>query len=86
MAWPVFRTRQKLVRVGISPDLAPKFDQAGQVSCVTRDLQSGDVPMRGWMNAEALPVIIETSTVKDFHHPRPALCCDGAASTLCKKW
>jgi phosphoribosyl-AMP cyclohydrolase len=43
------------------PDFAPKFDADGLIVAIATEVETGDVLMVAWMNAEAVAKTIETS-------------------------
>lgn len=80
-----FQTRRSVDQVEEGTDLAPKFDPNGLLPCVTSDVQSGEVLMLGWMNAEALRLTIETGEAHYFSRARQVLWHKGATSGLVQK-
>lgn len=60
--------------------LAPRFDAAGLVSCITVDADTGAVLMLGHMNAEALARTIETGEGWYWSRSRAELWHKGATS------
>jgi phosphoribosyl-AMP cyclohydrolase len=60
--------------------LAPRFDAAGLVSCITVDADTGAVLMLGHMNAEALARTIETGEGWYWSRSRGELWHKGATS------
>jgi phosphoribosyl-AMP cyclohydrolase len=53
--------------------LAPKFDAAGLITCVTTEADSGDVLMVAHMNAEALRLTIESGEAWYWSRSRESL-------------
>jgi phosphoribosyl-AMP cyclohydrolase len=66
-------------------ELAPKFDAAGLLPCVTTDFQSGEVLMVAVMNREALAKTIETGEAHYYSRSRRQLWHKGATSGLIQK-
>jgi len=60
--------------------LAPKFDADGLVTCVTTDVQTGDVLMVAHMNEQALRRTIETGEAWYYSRSRKALWKKGESS------
>lgn len=58
MAQAAFQARRSVAQVGEGFDLAPRFGADGLMPCVTSDVRTGEVLMRGWTNAEALRLTI----------------------------
>lgn len=50
MAKLEFQARRSVEQVEEGLDLAPKFDAAGLLPCITSDAITGEVLMLGWMN------------------------------------
>ncbi|MDD7972812.1 phosphoribosyl-AMP cyclohydrolase [Roseinatronobacter alkalisoli] len=65
--------------------LAPKFDDAGLIPCITSDADSGEVLMLGWMNAEALRLTLETGEAHYFSRSRRNLWHKGTTSGLVQR-
>jgi phosphoribosyl-AMP cyclohydrolase len=66
-------------------ELAPKFDTAGFIPCVTTDFTSGEVLMVAVMNREALAKTIETGEAHYYSRSRQCLWHKGATSGLVQK-
>jgi phosphoribosyl-AMP cyclohydrolase len=62
--------------------LAPKFDEAGLITCVTTEAASGKLLMVGYMNREALERTIATGEAYYFSRSRQVLWHKGATSGL----
>jgi phosphoribosyl-AMP cyclohydrolase len=60
--------------------LAPKFDAAGLIACITTDADSGQVVMFAHMNADALALTIETGVAHYWSRSRSALWRKGETS------
>jgi phosphoribosyl-AMP cyclohydrolase len=60
--------------------LAPRFDAAGLITCVTSDAASGEVLMVAHMNAEALTRTVATGEAWYFSRSRGALWRKGETS------
>ena len=55
-----------------TPRFAPRFDAAGLIACVTRNLE-GEILMVAYMNQEALERTLQTATVHYWSRSRNAL-------------
>ena len=55
-----FQARESIEQVEEGSDLAPRFDDRGLITVVTTDIDSGELLMQGYMNAEALALTIKT--------------------------
>ncbi|MFM8436007.1 MAG: phosphoribosyl-AMP cyclohydrolase, partial [Planctomycetia bacterium] len=82
---PLFGKRVTVEQVEEGNDLAPKFDAAGFIPCVTTDYRSGEVLMVAVMNREALRRTIETGEAHYFSRSRQQLWHKGATSGLVQK-
>lgn len=80
-----FAPRLSIEQVEEGNALAPRFDQEGLIACVTTDVQSGDVLMLGYMNAEALHATIRTGEAHYWSRSRQTLWHKGATSGLIQK-
>ena len=80
-----FAERLTIEQVEEAHDLAPKFDAAGLIVCVTTDEKTGDVLMLGYMNREALVKSIETGEAHYWSRSRQVLWHKGATSGLVQK-
>jgi phosphoribosyl-AMP cyclohydrolase len=60
--------------------LAPRFDAAGLICCVTTHADTGEVLMVAWMNAEALRLTLETGEAWYWSRSRGELWHKGATS------
>jgi phosphoribosyl-AMP cyclohydrolase len=81
----LFGKRVTVEQVEEGHDLAPKFDAAGFIPCVTTDFHSGEVLMVAVMNREALARTIETGEAHYFSRSRQQLWHKGATSGLVQK-
>lgn len=80
-----FSPRESIEQVEEGSALAPKFDAAGLIVCVTTDAHSGEVLMVGYMNAEALQQTIRTGEAHYWSRSRKILWHKGATSGLVQK-
>ena len=78
----VFKPRLTIEQVEEGRELAPKFDRAGLIPCVTTDYASGELLMHGYMNEEALRKTIELGQAVYYSRSRQALWHKGATSGL----
>jgi phosphoribosyl-AMP cyclohydrolase len=81
----LFGKRVTVEQVEEGHDLAPKFDAAGFIPCVTTDFHSGEVLMVAVMNREALAKTIETGEAHYFSRSRQQLWHKGGTSGLVQK-
>jgi phosphoribosyl-AMP cyclohydrolase len=81
----LFGKRETVEQVEEGHDLAPKFDAAGFIPCVTTDFHSGEVLMVAVMNRVALAKTIETGEAHYFSRSRQQLWHKGATSGLVQK-
>ncbi len=80
-----YRPRISVEQIEESSDLAPKFDAQGLITCVTTDVDSGDVLMVGYMNPEALEKTIQSGEAHYFSRSRQLLWHKGASSGLVQR-
>jgi phosphoribosyl-AMP cyclohydrolase len=80
-----FSPRESIEQVEEGSALAPKFDAAGLIVCVTTDVESGEVLMVGYMNAEALKQTIRTGEAHYWSRSRKLLWHKGSTSGLVQK-
>ena len=78
----LFTTRTSIAQVEEGSDLAPRFDAAGLITCVTTDSASGEVLMVGYMNQEALTLTVQTGEAHYWSRSRQTLWHKGATSGL----
>lgn len=81
----LFGKRVTVEQVEEGNDLAPKFDAAGLIPCVTTDYASGEVLMVAVMNREALTKTIETGEAYYWSRSRQQLWHKGATSGLVQR-
>ena len=81
----LFGNRVTVEQVEEGAELAPKFDAAGFIPCVTTDHTSGEVLMVAVMNREALAKTIETGEAHYYSSSRQCLWHKGATSGLVQK-
>ena len=81
----LFGKRVTVEQVEEGCDLAPKFDAAGLIPCVTTDHDSGEVLMVAVMNRDALARTIETGEAHYWSRSRQQLWHKGATSGLVQK-
>jgi phosphoribosyl-AMP cyclohydrolase len=81
----LFGKRVTVEQVEEGNDLAPKFDAAGLIPCVTTDYASGEVLMVAVMNREALTKTIETGEAHYWSRSRQQLWHKGATSGLVQR-
>ena len=80
-----FAKRISVEQIEEGRELAPKFDEHGLIAAVATDVESGDVLMLGYMNAEALARTIETGEAHYWSRSRNVLWHKGATSGLVQK-
>ena len=80
-----FAERVTVEQVEEGSELAPKFDADGLIPAVTTDLDSGEVLMLGYMNAEALRQTIATGEAHYWSRSRQCLWRKGATSGFVQK-
>ncbi len=80
-----FEKRKSIEQVEESNELAPKFDESGNIAVVTTDYSSGEVLMQGYMNEEAFKKTIQTGEAFYFSRSRNALWHKGKTSGLIQK-
>ena len=81
----IFAQRETIEQVEEGTELAPKFDAHGLIPAVTTDIDSGELLMHGYMNAEALTRTIATGEAHYFSRSRQAIWHKGATSGLVQK-
>ena len=81
----LFGQRVSVEQVEEGHELAPKFDAAGFIPCVTTDFTSGEVLMVAVMNREAFAKTIETGEAHYYSRSRQCLWHKGATSGLVQK-
>lgn len=60
--------------------LTPRFDKDGLIAAIATDVETGDVLMLAWMNAEALRLTLETGEAHYWSRSRQALWRKGETS------
>ncbi|WP_322097692.1 phosphoribosyl-AMP cyclohydrolase [Pelagibius sp. Alg239-R121] len=80
-----FAARATLEQVEEGFALAPKFDADGLIPCITTDVDTGEVLMLGYMNAEALEKTIASGEAHYWSRSRQCLWRKGATSGLTQK-
>ncbi len=80
-----FAKRLTVEQVEEGHQLAPKFDDQGVIAAIATDVNTGDVLMLGYMNAEALEKTIETGEAYYWSRSRQTLWHKGATSGLVQK-
>ena len=75
-----FATRRTIEQVEEGDELAPKFDAEGLLPVVTTDVESGELLMHGYMNAEALRRTIQSGQAHYWSRSRQCLWHKGATS------
>lgn len=75
-----FAERVSVEQVEEGSQLAPKFDGEGLIPVITSDIDSGEILMHGYMNAEALERTIETGEAHYWSRSRRCLWHKGATS------
>jgi len=74
-----FFQRSNIAQVEEGTELAPKFDAAGLITCVTTAADGGELLMVGVMNAEALALTIQTGEAHYWSGSRQVLWHKGPA-------
>lgn len=77
-----FAPRCSIEQVEEGQGLAPRFDEAGLLACVTTDARTGEVLMLGYMNREALEKTLQTGRAHYWSRARQMLWCKRASSGL----
>jgi phosphoribosyl-AMP cyclohydrolase len=65
--------------------LAPRFDAAGLIAAVATHVETGEVLMLAWMNAEALALTVETREAHYYSRSRKTLWKKGETSGQVQK-
>ena len=81
----MFAQRLSVEQVEEGAELAPKFDRDGLIAVVTTDVESGEVLMHAYMNAEALRKTITHGEAFYWSRSRNCLWHKGATSGLVQK-
>lgn len=61
-------------------ELRPKFDKNGLIAAVAQDVETGEILMLAWMNAEALGKTIESKVATYWSRSRKSLWVKGETS------
>ena len=77
-----FHKRMSVEEVEEGNTLSPKFDKNGLIPCVTTDIETHEVLMLGYMNAEALIKTIEKGEAYYFSRSRQKVWHKGKTSGL----
>ncbi len=75
--FPTAPDAQSLERGAI---IAPRFDAAGLIAAIAQHVDTGEVLMLAWMNAEALRLTLDTGEAHYFSRSRNALWKKGETS------
>jgi len=78
----IFAARSSVEQVEEGDLLAPKFDENGVIPCVTMHVESKEVLMFAFMNAEALALTIETGLAHYWSRSRQKLWKKGESSGM----
>jgi phosphoribosyl-AMP cyclohydrolase len=81
----LFAQRVSVEQIEEGRELAPKFDAAGLIPCVTTDFGSGEVLMHAYMNRDALARTIELGEAVYWSRSRQELWHKGATSGLVQR-
>jgi len=81
----LFAQRVSVEQIEEGQELAPKFDEAGLIPCVTTDFVSGEVLMHAYMNRDALARTIELGEAVYWSRSRQTLWHKGASSGLVQR-
>ena len=80
----LFAKRESVEQVEEGSVLAPKFDQAGVIPCVTMHAETKEVLMFAFMNPEALELTIQTGLAHYWSRSRKS-CGKRAKALACFK-
>lgn len=81
----LFAERESVEQVEEGSVLAPKFDQAGVIPCVTMHAETKEVLMFAFMNPEALELTIQTGLAHYWSRSRKKLWKKGESSGMFQK-
>ena len=81
----LFAKRESVEQVEEGSVLAPKFDQAGVIPCVTMHAETKEVLMFAFMNPEALELTIQTGLAHYWSRSRKKLWKKGESSGMFQK-
>ncbi len=78
----IFAPRISVEQVEEGNQLAPKFDSAGTIPCITRHADTSEILMFAFMNAEALKLTISTKLAHYWSRSRQQLWKKGETSGM----
>tara|TARA_Y100001970_G_C14145953_1_gene809821 strand:+ start:750 stop:1217 length:468 start_codon:yes stop_codon:yes gene_type:complete len=81
----MFKKRDNIRDVEEGKYLSPKFDKNGLIPVITKDFQTGDILMHGYMNDEALKKTIETKEAHYWSRSRQKIWHKGQVSGFTQK-
>ena len=81
----MFKKRDNIKEVEEGKYLSPKFDKNGLIPVITKDFQTGDILMHGYMNDEALKKTIETKEAHYWSRSRKEIWHKGQISSFVQK-
>jgi len=80
-----FAERVSVEQVEEGNELAPKFDEKGCIPCITTHVETGEILMFAFMNAEALRLTIESGLAHYWSRSRQKLWKKGETSGMFQK-
>ena len=80
MASFVFPARTTTAEIELGTTLQPKFGADGLIPCITQDVQTGEVLMFAFMNAESLALTLKTRKASYWSRSRNKLWVKGEES------
>ena len=81
----MFKKRENITEIEEGKYLSPKFDKNGLIPVITKDFQTGDILMHGYMNDEALKKTIETKEAYYWSRSRKKIWHKGQVSGFVQK-
>ena len=81
----MFKKRHTIKEVEEGKYLSPKFDKNGLIPVITKDFQTGDILMHGYMNADSLKKTIETKEAHYWSRSRKKIWHKGQVSGFVQK-
>jgi phosphoribosyl-AMP cyclohydrolase len=81
----MFKKRDNIKEVEEGKYLSPKFDENGLIPVITKEFQTGDILMHGFMNDEALKKTIETKEAHYWSRSREKIWLKGEVSGFFQK-
>ena len=81
----MFKKRENIKEIEEGKLLSPKFDKNGLIPVITKDFQTGDILMHGYMNDEALKKTIETKEAHYWSRSRQKIWHKGQVSGFTQK-